>query len=226
MAINTIPLNSIAVKICGITKLKQAKEIADLNVNAIGVIGVTSSTRYLSNEKRINMFTELIDYAPNIDRVWVIADFNDSAIEEGINNCGYPSVIQLHGKESQERCKDLRLRYPTIKWWKAIRIRSPEDLLIAKSYEKSVDKLLFDSWVSNRLGGTGKRVPIEWLSKKNIEIPFWLAGGISADYIPELLSRIKPYGVDASSLLEDSPGIKDLNKVKALIKSIKGVENL
>jgi phosphoribosylanthranilate isomerase len=47
--------------------------------------------------------------------------------------------------------------------------------------------------------------------------PWWLAGGISAEWIPDLLAQVQPFGLDASSRLEDSPGVKDLSKVKALI---------
>ncbi|MGB4533232.1 MAG: phosphoribosylanthranilate isomerase, partial [Synechococcus sp.] len=49
---------------------------------------------------------------------------------------------------------------------------------------------------------------------------WWLAGGISAEWVPELLRLVLPYGLDASSRLEVKPGVKDLNKVRALVQTV------
>ena len=84
-----------------------------------------------------------------------------------------------------------------------------------------VDAFLLDAWDQNQLGGTGKRLPLEWLRRVPTEIEWWLAGGISAEWIPNILKESTPFGIDASSQLEISPGIKDLEKVNALIKAIR-----
>ena len=88
-------------------------------------------------------------------------------------------------------------------------------------YEKYIDAVLLDAWDQRSLGGTGKRVPIELLVNTNFAVPWILAGGISAETIPEIFSRIRPDGIDASSKLEISPGNKDLKKVGSLIHQIR-----
>ena len=78
-----------------------------------------------------------------------------------------------------------------------------------------------DAWDDNSLGGTGNRVPIELLLNKTFKAPWILAGGISAEIIPEIFSKLRPDGIDASSRLEVSPGIKDLKKVESLVRKIR-----
>ena len=103
----------------------------------------------------------------------------------------------------------------------ALRIRRPEDLQRAADYAPVVDALLLDAWVPDQLGGTGHRIPIEWLQGFTPVIPWWLAGGIRADRVPELLTRLTPTGLDASSGVERSPGNKDLGQVATLVAAVR-----
>jgi phosphoribosylanthranilate isomerase len=89
-----------------------------------------------------------------------------------------------------------------------------------KGYVQSVDGLLLDAWSPDQLGGTGQRLPLDWLADTTLPLPWWLAGGISAEWIPELLDRVTPDGLDASSRLEVRPGWKDLEKVNALLSAV------
>ena len=218
--------SSPAIKICGITKLDQAKKIAELSVDAIGIIGVKSSKRFVAEKQRREIFLNLSDYSQGVKRVWVIADLNDAEIKAALSGQGQPSVIQLHGQESIERVACLRKEYPKIEWWKAISLGSPKDLQIASTYSNYVDALLLDSWLPDKLGGTGHRIPLEWLKASPIDSPWWLAGGICAEWIPEVLNKVSPWGVDASSKLETSPGIKDLSRVISLIKAVRREQKL
>ena len=59
-----------------------------------------------------------------------------------------------------------------------------------------------------------------WDAETTLPLPWWLAGGISAEWIPELLDRVTPDGLDASSRLEVRPGWKDLEKVNALLTAV------
>jgi phosphoribosylanthranilate isomerase len=128
-------------------------------------------------------------------------------------------VVQLHGSETPQQCAQLRARLGC-QLWKALRIRSPEDLQRAVEYAEVVDALLLDAWVPDQLGGTGHRIPIEWLQGFEPVLPWWLAGGIRADRVPDLLTRLTPTGLDASSGVERSPGDKDLGQVAALVAAV------
>ena len=213
--------SQIKLKICGITQARQAIHIASLGAHAIGIIGVSKSPRYLPQKSRDKIFKVLKDSYPRTERVLVVADINDFDLDESLKSDAAPTIIQLHGEESVKRCKALRAMHPQVKFWKALRIRSENDLISAGKYQEIVDALLIDAWDENLLGGTGHRVSLNLLKEKEFKIPWWIAGGISADWIPELLSVITPYGIDASSKLEISPGVKDLEQVEHLIQAIK-----
>ena len=212
------------LKICGLKDPQQAHAVAAMGVEAIGVIGVPESPRHLNATERRELFAGLQTSFPDLERVWVVANLDDAALAEALCGDGAPSVVQLHGGESAERCRSLRQRHPEVRWWKAMRIREPADLEQLASYEDCVDALLLDAWSPEQLGGTGHRLNLDWLQTlQNLRpssLPWWLAGGISAEWIPDLLERVQPDGLDASSRLEISPGLKDLQKVQALVDAI------
>lgn len=213
-----------AVKICGITSPKQALDIANLGASAIGVIGVPGSKRFVPEETRCKIFKNLYASNHSIERVWVVANLPSFALEKGITDATGPSIVQLHGDETPDNCSNLKAKYKQVKFWKALRIQRLKDLEIAKAYTDAVDGLLLDAWSPNALGGTGQRLPLEWLKNKSFNIPWWLAGGISADWIPKVLEELSPFGIDASSKLEISPGVKDLEKVRILIETVKALD--
>tara|TARA_Y100001968_G_scaffold316111_1_gene343510 strand:- start:170 stop:838 length:669 start_codon:yes stop_codon:yes gene_type:complete len=212
---------STAIKICGITKTSQARTIAQLRINAIGVIGVKNSPRFVPEEQCIKIFNEVEKVSSSIEKVFVIANEKLKTIKCINNRSNRPSIIQLHGNESVDYCKELKYEFPTIKFWKAFRLKSITDLKNISQYEKNIDAILIDSWDEKLIGGTGNRVPIELLLNKTFKTPWILAGGISAEIIPEIFSKLRPDGIDASSQLEISPGVKDLKKVESLVNAIR-----
>ena len=212
---------STAIKICGITNTSQARDIAKLGINAIGVIGVKNSPRFVPEEECIKIFKEVEQVSSSIERVFVIANEKLETIKYIKDRSTPPSVIQLHGNESVDYCSELKNVIPKIKLWKAFRLKSITDLEKISQYEKNIDAILLDAWDENTLGGTGNRIPIELLINKNFKTPWILAGGISAEIIPEIFSKLRPDGIDASSKLEISPGIKDLEKVESLVRVIR-----
>lgn len=215
--------SAVAVKICGLTTVDQTDAVAAMGASAIGVIGVAASPRFVPEERRRDLFAHLNNHHPSVQRVWVVADLDDAELDEALSGMGTPTVVQLHGDETPERCVFLRKRHPQTRWWKALRLRQPQDLEGLESYDACVDALLLDAWSAEQLGGTGHRLDLSWLqhleSLLPSALPWWLAGGISAEWIPDLLSQVHPSGLDASSRLEIAPGVKDLNKVRDLIEA-------
>ena len=212
---------STAIKICGLTKTSQARSIAKFKINAIGVIGVKNSPRFVPEEECIKIFNEVEKVSSNIEKVLVIANERLEEVKCINNRSTPPSVIQLHGNESVDYCRELKNEFPSIKLWKAFRLKSINDLEKTIQYEKNIDAILIDAWDNKSLGGTGNRVPIELLLNKTFKVPWILAGGISAEIIPEIFSKLRPDGIDASSRLEISPGIKDIKKVESLVREIR-----
>ena len=212
---------STAIKICGITKTSQARSIAEFKINAIGVIGVKNSPRFVPEEECIKIFNEIEKVSKSIEKVLVIANEKLEEVESINNRSTPPSVIQLHGNESVNYCREVKNEFPTIKLWKAFRLKSINDLENISQYENNIDAILLDAWDDKSLGGTGNRVPIELLINKTFKAPWILAGGISAEIIPEIFSKLRPDGIDASSRLEITPGIKDIKKVESLVREIR-----
>ena len=212
---------STAIKICGITKTSQARSIAELKINAIGVIGVKNSPRFVPEEECMKIFNEVEKVSSSIEKVLVIANAKLEEVKCINNRATPPSVIQLHGNESVDYCRELKNEFPSIKIWKAFRLKAINDLENISQYEKNIDAILIDAWDDKSLGGTGNRVPIELLLNKTFKAPWILAGGISAEIIPEIFSKLRPDGIDASSRLEISPGIKDIKKVASLVREIR-----
>ena len=210
-----------ALKICGLTQTDQALAIAAMGVDAIGVIGVADTPRFVEATARRNLFKALASAAADVQRVWVVAEPDDASLDEALAGEGAPNVVQLHGEESPERCRSLKQHYPQVQWWKALRLRSSADLKKLTPYVNHVDALLLDAWSPDQLGGTGHRLPLDWLAETELPLPWWLAGGISAEWVPELLSRVDPHGLDASSRLETAPGRKDLSRVEALVNVVR-----
>lgn len=204
------------LKICGLRRSDQALAIAGLGVSAIGVIGVPSSPRHLGPAERRPLFELLSVEAPACRRVLVVADPADHELDELQPRFGH-DVLQLHGDESPKRCAELRQRLG-LELWKALRIRSPHDLERAADYAASVDALLLDAWTADQLGGTGRRLPLEWLEGFAPALPWWLAGGITPEALPEILRRLDPPGLDVSSGVENAPGDKNLERVRALVR--------
>ena len=143
------------------------------------------------------------------------------------NFLGNPSetIIQLHGDEDIDYCKKIREKIPNIGLWKAFRIKTEKDLDKIQPFENFVDAILLDSWNKETYGGSGKKINSTYLKNLQFSKPWWLAGGISIEWINEILIDIKPDGLDISSSIEISPGQKDLKKTEELFNFLKGISN-
>jgi phosphoribosylanthranilate isomerase len=210
------------LKICGLRQPHQAAAIAGLGVDAIGVIAVPGSPRWLAQAERPALFAAMRAASPRCLGVLVCADPQDGDLAQLDPGHGH-AVIQLHGGESPDRCAQLRQRFgcPV---WKAIRLRQPGDRSLVDAYAGAVDAVLLDAWVPDQLGGTGHSIPLDWLLGWQPPLPWWLAGGITATRAAALLQQVSPTGLDASSGVERTPGEKDLEQVRALLHAVRAAE--
>ncbi len=206
------------LKICGLRQNDQAAAVAALGVQALGVIAVTRSPRWLAPAQRPALFAAMAAANPACQGVLVVADPLDDELDCLGEGRGH-QVVQLHGQESPQRCAELRQRLG-LPLWKALRIRTATDLERARAFEGVVDGLLLDAWVPDQLGGTGQAIPIERLAGFRPGLPWWLAGGIAPERVATIWERIQPDGLDASSAVERAPGDKNLNRVAELVRAV------
>jgi len=216
-----MPKTNTLVKICGLTSEEQALQIAKLGVNAIGIISVEESPRYISADIKKKIFQTLERVYPKIERISVVQNCPIDLIIKNFLGSPSETIIQLHGDEDIDYCKKIRKKIPNIGLWKAFRIRTEKDLDKIKPFEDFVDAILLDSWNRETYGGSGKKIQSFYLKNLQFSKPWWLAGGISIEWIDEILTEIKPDGLDISSSIEISPGIKDLKKTEGLINYLK-----
>ena len=209
------------VKICGITSIDQAIRVAELGTNAIGIISVNESPRYITPENKKQIFKTLKDLYPNIERVSVVKNTPIDSIIKNFLGEPYETIIQLHGDEDIDYCQKLKEKIPTVRLWKAFRIKNKKDLDKIKNYENFVDAILLDSWNRETYGGSGKKIEKKYLEDLSFSKPWWLAGGISKEWINEIIREVRPNGIDISSSVETSPGIKDIEKVGLIMEEVR-----
>ncbi len=216
-----MPKTNTLIKICGLTSEEQALQVAKLGAHAIGIISVEDSPRYISAEIKKKIFKTLEMLHPKIERVSVVQNCPIDLIIK--NFLGNPSetIIQLHGDEDIDYCKKIREKIPNIGLWKAFRIKTEKDIDKIKPFENFVDAILLDSWNEKTYGGSGKKIKSTYLKNLQFSKPWWLAGGISIEWINEILTDIKPDGLDISSSIEFSPGLKDIKKTEAIFNFLK-----
>ncbi len=216
-----MPKTNTLVKICGLTSEEQAIQVAKLGADAIGIISVEESPRYVSAEIKKKIFKTLESLYPKIDRVSIVQNCPIDLIIKNFLGSPSETIIQLHGDEDINYCKNLREKIPNIGLWKAFRIKTAKDLDKIRPFEDYVDAILLDSWNEKTYGGSGKKIKSIYLKNLHFSKPWWLAGGISIKWIDEILTEIQPDGLDISSSIEISPGLKDLKKTEEVIKYLK-----
>jgi len=157
-----------------------------------------------------------------VARIAVFVNADLSTIVDTWQTC-FLTGIQLHGQESPEFCRQLRQHLPTAKLIKAIAVKSPADVEQALSYRSVVDVLLLDAYDPKIAGGTGKT--IDWSILQDFrsqlqEICWWLAGGLHTGNVAQAIAAVQPRGVDVSSGVENSPGDKDMDKIRQFLGAV------
>ena len=216
-----MPKTNPLVKICGLTSEEQALQVAKLGAHAIGIISVEESPRYISAEIKKRIFKTLHRLYPKVERVSVVKNCPIDLIIKNFLGKPTETIIQLHGDEDVDYCKKIREKIPNILLWKAFRIKTEKDIDEIKPFEDFVDAILLDSWNEETYGGSGKKIKSIYLKNLQFSKPWLLAGGISIEWIDEILTEFKPDGLDISSSIERSPGLKDIKKTEALFKFLK-----
>ena len=207
------------VKVCGLTKLNQIKELIDLKVDFLGFIFYEKSPRYILNHLSLEQISEINHQAK-------VGVFVNEDLEKIIEISGQADLnfIQLHGDETEEFISELRQKLNSkIAIIKVIRIGNLTENLESKIHnlKSKIDYLLFDT-DSKAFGGTGKTFDWEILNEMEIPIPYFLSGGISLENIHQLSTiNHQPIALDINSKFEIEPGNKDLEKIKEFIILLK-----
>lgn len=166
--------------------------------------------------------------AQPLDLIGIFLKASVEQICQAVRQSGLNGV-QLHGDESPEFCQQLKAslaknNHPQnlpIKLIKALRIKDQDGLIQAQTYNQVVDAVLLDAYDPQMAGGTGKTLDWQILREFKLDIPWWLAGGLTPENIVQAIAVTCPDAVDVSSGVESSAGNKDLLKVKQFIDKVK-----
>lgn len=202
----------VRVKICGNVTLKDTMAAVEAGADAVGFVFYAKSPRVVSPKAVAAIVSHL---PPFVSTVGLFVDEKPDLVRQIMSDCGL-AYAQLHGEESPQYCAELRL--PVVK---AIRVRTGGDLANLSAYR--VKAILLDTYVEGVAGGTGTTFDWGLAVEAKSWGPIVLAGGLTPDNVGDAVSRVQPYGVDVSSGVESSPGVKDHAKVKAFIENVKCV---
>ena len=193
------------VKICGITRLTDARHAVACGVDALGFVFWPESPRYITPERAVDIIATL---PAHVTAVGVFVNESVDGIRVIVERTGI-GAVQLHGDETPDYA--LALGWPV---WRAFTVERAEAMSSAWPPQTTV---LVDAADPVRRGGTG--VKVDWGRAAGIARahPIVLAGGLTPENVVEAIETVRPYGVDVSSGVEDSPGVKNVDKIERFL---------
>ena len=194
------------IKLCGIRRHEDVLIVNYYLPDFIGMILTSGFKRTVDMDTAAELSKKL---DKRIKKVGVFVNEPADNVKAAAERLGL-DVIQLHGNEDREYIRSLE---GICEIWKAVRVRSSED--IYRGEELGCDMLLLDSFVKNTVGGTGVTADWNIIQNTDISLPYFLAGGIGEDNIAAAL-KISP-NIDLSGSVE-TDGVKDREKIKRIME--------
>jgi phosphoribosylanthranilate isomerase len=200
------------IKICGLTRIEDAIGCVELGVDAIGCVFYPKSPRHLTQARAREICSAMPE---RIKTVGVFVNETFSDIMQHVEHCRL-STVQLHGHESPELVR--RLRKEKLHVIKALFVNHKPYLKDVAEYQASA--FLVECGQGKLPGGNA----LEWnwklaksFGEKNTLI---IAGGLAPENVAPAVEMSVPHGVDVSSGVEEAPGQKDLDKIKAFMDAV------
>ena len=210
------------VKICGITSVADALQVAAAGADAIGLVFYKKSSRYVSVEQAVEICEAL---PPFVSVVALFMNASSDYVHEVIADV-HCNMLQFHGDESPSFCSSFDQPY-----MKAVAMghkggdASDEDDFNFTEYADQypdAKAFLVDGHAPGEAGGSGQsfdwqQIPIDYPA------PIILAGGLNPDNVANALQMADVYAVDVSSGVEVEPGIKDATKIQKFMQEVRSV---
>lgn len=203
------------IKICGLSTPETLEAAIAAGADMVGFVFFEKSPRHLSHEQAAALAPLVRGRAKKIA---LSVDADDQRLDAIVAALA-PDGLQLHGKESPGRVAAIEARYG-LPVYKAIGVSVREDLDKAAAYRGVADWLLLDAKPpkdSARPGGNGLTFDWTLLNHLDRTLPFMLSGGLDPANVAEAIRISTPDGVDVSSAVEDRPGVKNPDKIRAFV---------
>jgi phosphoribosylanthranilate isomerase len=201
------------IKCCGMTRIEDALLAAQRGADAIGVVMTAHSKRQVS----LKQAQAIVEAMPPFVTTVALCMDDDAGFVQEIIDTVRPSLLQFHGSESDEWCKQFGHPY-----LKAIAMGEGASALYQLRDHPHAAGLLLDGHGLGEAGGSGK--VFDWsLMPRDLKQPLILAGGLTPANVAEAIRIAKPWAVDVSSGIESAPGIKDPIKLRDFIEAVRSV---
>ena len=215
---------SLLVKICGLSTRETLEVALDAGADMVGFVFFPPSPRHLSLESARDLGRQVKRRAL---KVALTVDADDATLDNIMDTLS-PDILQLHGKESVARLRDIRQKFgrPLMK---AVPVETSADLAVLPGYAAVADRILFDARPpkeATRPGGLGAAFDWHLLENLDLKLPYMVSGGLLAENVAEALRVTRAGGVDVSSGVESAPGVKDPQMIKAFIRACRATQQL
>src|SRR5689334_10075529 len=214
----------LTVKICGLSTRETLETALEAGADMVGFVFFPPSPRHLSLATARDLGKLVKRRAA---KVALTVDADDATLESIVETL-QPDILQLHGRESVARLREVRRKF-SLPVMKAIAVESPADLASLPEYAGLADRILFDARApkeATRPGGLGAVFDWKILENLELKIPFMVSGGLSSLNVAEAVRVTGAGGVDVSSGVERAPGQKDPEMIRAFIKAARASEEL
>lgn len=198
---------SLLIKICGLSTAPTLEAALAAGADMVGLVFFPPSPRSLTRDAARALGEQAQGRAL---KVALSVDADDVYLDEAVE-AARPEILQLHGKESPQRVLELKRRYG-LPVMKAIHVSAPDDLAVVAAYEEVADRLIFDARPPRGAvlpGGNGAAFDWRILDHVTTGLPWMLSGGLNTGNVAEAIAMTGAAGVDVSSGVETSPGVKD-----------------
>jgi phosphoribosylanthranilate isomerase len=215
---------SLTVKICGLSTRETLDAALQAGADMVGFVFFPPSPRHLD----LGVARDLGKQAKGrASKVALTVDADDATLAN-IVEALQPDILQLHGRETVARLRDIKQTFG-LPVMKAIAVATPADLAPLPGYAAVADRILFDARApkeATRPGGLGAVFDWHVLEKLDLKLPFMVSGGLDAGNVAEALHVTRAGGVDVSSGVERAPGVKDPDMIRAFIRAARATEEL
>lgn len=198
------------IKICGLRRVEDVEAVNRAGADFAGFV-FAQSRRQVSPSLAAQLIARL---KPEILPVGVFVNSAPEEIAAVVQQTGIRAV-QLHGDETPQQMDRVRRLCPQVHLWRAVRVKSREDLLQADGL--GADTLVLDSYHPTQYGGTGQVGNWDLISSVLLSTPVILAGGLDAGNLAQAVSQVRPMGVDLSGGVETG-GVKDQKKIQQVVE--------
>jgi phosphoribosylanthranilate isomerase len=215
---------SLTVKICGLSTRETLDAALQAGADMVGFVFFPPSPRHLSLATARDLGKQARGRA---SKVALTVDADDATLAN-IVEALQPDILQLHGKETVARLRDIKQAFG-LPVMKAIAVETLADLAPLPGYAAVADRILFDARApkeATRPGGLGAVFDWRVLESLDLKLPFMVSGGLDAGNVAEAVRVTRAGGVDVSSGVERAPGVKDPDMIRAFIRAARATEEL